>query len=234
MKPIHSTRIMKILVVDDEEDIAELIQFHLEEEGFQVEVCHNGMEVFPRLEKNLPDGIILDLMLPGIGGMDLCKRIKEKYPHIPILMVTAKTGETDVVLGLELGADDYIKKPFNIRELVARVRTVTRRNAEPSNFENLAPVSTGKIQINPTAHKVYVDGKEIELTLIEYKILQLFTSNPGVAFSRDKLLDRIWGKDVFVTDRTVDVNIKRLRDKLLGEKDRLETIRGVGYRFRDA
>ncbi|TGN17158.1 response regulator [Leptospira idonii] len=225
---------MKILVVDDEEDIASLIQFHLEEEGFQVDVCHNGMEVLPRLEKHLPDGIILDVMLPGIGGMDLCKRIKEKYPQIPILMVTAKTGETDVVLGLELGADDYIRKPFNIRELVARVRTVTRRNTDPSTTEIIGTVSTGKIQINPTAHKVHVDGKEIDLTLIEFKLLQLFASNPGVAFSRDKLLDRIWGKDVFVTDRTVDVNIKRLRDKLLDEKERLETIRGVGYRFRDA
>ncbi|TGN10185.1 response regulator [Leptospira ilyithenensis] len=225
---------MKILVVDDEEDIAGLIQFHLEEEGFQVEVCHNGMEVLPRLEKNLPEGIILDLMLPGIGGMDLCKRIKEKYPQIPIIMVTAKTGETDVVLGLELGADDYIRKPFNIRELIARVRTVTRRQADGATTENVGTVSTGKIQINPTAHKVYVDGKEIDLTLIEFKILQLFASNTGVAFSRDKLLDRIWGKDVFVTDRTVDVNIKRLRDKLLSEKERLETIRGVGYRFRDA
>ncbi|MCU0824016.1 MAG: response regulator transcription factor [Leptospira sp.] len=224
---------MKILVVDDEEDIASLIQFHLEEEGFQVEVCHNGMEVLPRLEKNLPDGIILDLMLPGIGGMDLCRRIKEKYPQIAILMVTAKTGETDVVLGLELGADDYIRKPFNIRELVARVRTVTRRNSEP-NAETAGTITTGKIQINPTAHKVYVDGTEIDLTLIEFKLLQLFAGNPGVAFSRDKLLDRIWGKDVFVTDRTVDVNIKRLRDKLLSEKERLETIRGVGYRFRDA
>ncbi|PKA27217.1 DNA-binding response regulator [Leptospira sp. mixed culture ATI2-C-A1] len=224
---------MKILIVDDEEDIAGLIQFHLEEEGFQTEVCHNGMEVLPRLEKNLPDGIILDLMLPGIGGMDLCKRIKEKYPQIPILMVTAKTGETDVVLGLELGADDYIRKPFNIRELVARVRTVTRRTTDP-NQEVQGTLTTGKIQINPTAHKVFVEGTEIDLTLIEFKLLQLFAGNPGVAFSRDKLLDRIWGKDVFVTDRTVDVNIKRLRDKLLSEKERLETIRGVGYRFRDA
>ncbi|TGL13946.1 DNA-binding response regulator [Leptospira levettii] len=224
---------MKILIVDDEEDIAGLIQFHLEEEGFQTEVCHNGMEVLPRLEKNLPDGIILDLMLPGIGGMDLCKRIKEKYPQIPILMVTAKTGETDVVLGLELGADDYIRKPFNIRELVARVRTVTRRTTDP-NQEIQGTITTGKIQINPTAHKVFVEGTEIDLTLIEFKLLQLFAGNPGVAFSRDKLLDRIWGKDVFVTDRTVDVNIKRLRDKLLSEKERLETIRGVGYRFRDA
>ncbi|ABZ95583.1 DNA-binding response regulator [Leptospira biflexa] len=224
---------MKILIVDDEEDIAGLIQFHLEEEGFQTEVCHNGMEVLPRLEKNLPDGIILDLMLPGIGGMDLCKRIKEKYPQIPILMVTAKTGETDVVLGLELGADDYIRKPFNIRELVARVRSVTRRTTDPSQ-EVQGTITTGKIQINPTAHKVFVEGTEIDLTLIEFKLLQLFAGNPGVAFSRDKLLDRIWGKDVFVTDRTVDVNIKRLRDKLLSEKERLETIRGVGYRFRDA
>ncbi|MGV3666704.1 MAG: response regulator [Leptospira bouyouniensis] len=224
---------MKILIVDDEEDIAGLIQFHLEEEGFQTEVCHNGMEVLPRLEKNLPDGIILDLMLPGIGGMDLCRRIKEKYPQIPILMVTAKTGETDVVLGLELGADDYIRKPFNIRELVARVRTVTRRTTDP-NQEVQGTITTGKIQINPTAHKVFVEGTEIDLTLIEFKLLQLFAGNPGVAFSRDKLLDRIWGKDVFVTDRTVDVNIKRLRDKLLSEKERLETIRGVGYRFRDA
>lgn len=224
---------MKILIVDDEEDIANLIQFHLEEEGFQTEVCHNGMEVLPRLEKNLPDGIILDLMLPGIGGMDLCKRIKEKYPQIPILMVTAKTGETDVVLGLELGADDYIRKPFNTRELVARVRTVTRRNTDVSS-EHTAIITSGKIHINSTAHKVFVDGTEIDLTLIEFKLLQLFVSNPGVAFSRDKLLDRIWGKDVFVTDRTVDVNIKRLRDKLLSEKERLETIRGVGYRFRDA
>ncbi|GBF43666.1 response regulator [Leptospira sp. WS39.C2] len=224
---------MKILIVDDEEDIAGLIQFHLEEEGFQTEVCHNGMEVLPRLEKNLPDGIILDLMLPGIGGMDLCRRIKEKYPQIPILMVTAKTGETDVVLGLELGADDYIRKPFNIRELVARVRTVTRRTTDPSQ-EVQGTITTGKIQINPTAHKVFVEGTEIDLTLIEFKLLQLFAGNPGVAFSRDKLLDRIWGKDVFVTDRTVDVNIKRLRDKLLSEKERLETIRGVGYRFRDA
>ncbi len=225
---------MKILVVDDEEDIASLIQFHLEEEGFQVEVCHNGMEVLPRLEKNLPQGIILDLMLPGIGGMDLCKKIKEKYPQVPILMVTAKTGETDVVLGLELGADDYIRKPFNVRELVARVRTVTRRFQEPTSDENLGNITSGKIQINQTAHKVYVNDKEIELTLIEFKLLQIFVSNTGVAFSRDKLLDRIWGKDVFVTDRTVDVNIKRLRDKLETEKERLETIRGVGYRFRDA
>jgi DNA-binding response OmpR family regulator len=223
----------KILVVDDEEDIADLIKVHLEGEGYNLDVCHNGLEVLPRIEKNQPDLIILDLMLPGIGGMDLCKKIKEKY-KIPVIMVTAKTGETDVVLGLELGADDYIKKPFSTRELTARVRTVLRRASQSEDLENMVSITHGKIQLNATAHKVYIDNQEIELTLIEYKLLYLFMSNPGVAFSRDKLLDRIWGKDVFVTDRTVDVNIKRLRDKLLSEKEQLETIRGIGYRFRDA
>ncbi|MCB1192402.1 MAG: response regulator transcription factor [Leptospiraceae bacterium] len=222
---------LKVLVVDDEEDITELIKYHLNEEGFIVNLCHNGMEVLPRIEKNQPDLIILDLMLPGIGGMDLCKKIKNKY-DIPIVIVTAKTGETDAVLGLELGADDYVRKPFSVRELMARVRTVLRRNKE--NNESSPNITLGKIFINTKAHKVFIENEEIELTLIEYKILHLFMSNPGVAFSRDKLLDRIWGQDIFVTDRTVDVNIKRLRDKLKVERDRLETVRGIGYRFNDA
>ncbi|WCL48960.1 response regulator [Leptospira sp. GIMC2001] len=223
----------KVLVVDDEEDIADLIKVNLETEGYSIDVCHNGLEVLSRVEKNQPDIIILDLMLPGIGGMDLCKKIKEKW-NIPVIMVTAKTGETDVVLGLELGADDYIKKPFSTRELTARVRTVIRRAANKEDLEKMENIAIGKISLNATAHKVYVENQEIELTLIEYKLLYLFMSNPGVALSRDKLLDRVWGKDVFVTDRTVDVNIKRLRDKLLTEKDKLETIRGIGYRFRNA
>ncbi|NCN10574.1 MAG: response regulator transcription factor [Leptospira sp.] len=224
---------VKVLVVDDEEDIADLIKVNLESEGYQIEVSHNGLDVLPRIEKNQPELIILDLMLPGIGGMDLCKKIKEKY-KIPVIMVTAKTSETDVVLGLELGADDYIKKPFSTRELTARVRSVLRRSNSNEELENMVSITIGKIHLNATAHKVYIEENEIELTLIEYKILYLFMSNPGVAFSRDKLLDRVWGKDVFVTDRTVDVNIKRLRDKLLTEKDKLETIRGIGYRLRDA
>ncbi len=223
----------KVLVVDDEEDIADLIKVNLESEGYQIEVAYNGLEVLPRIEKNQPNLIILDLMLPGIGGMDLCKKIKEKY-KIPVIMVTAKTSETDVVLGLELGADDYIKKPFSTRELTARVRSVLRRANSNEDLDKMVSITVGKVHLNATAHKVFIEDKEIELTLIEYKLLYMFMSNPGVAFSRDKLLDRIWGKDVFVTDRTVDVNIKRLRDKLLSEKDKLETIRGIGYRFRDA
>jgi len=225
---------MKILVVDDEEDIADLIRIHLEEDGFLVELCHNGMEVLGKIEKNQPQAIVLDLLLPGVNGTELCKRIKEKYSHIPIVMVTAKTTETDVVVGLELGADDYIRKPFSVRELVARVKAVIRRFNEPDPEENSANISSGKIEINQKAHRVTIDDSSVELTVIEYKLLYLFVANPGVAFSRDKLLDKIWGKDVFVTDRTVDVNIKRLRDKLGSEKERLETVRGIGYRFRDA
>jgi len=224
---------LKVLVVDDEEDISDLIKFHLEEEGFQVFVCQNGLEVLPRVDLSLPDLIILDIMLPGIGGIDLCKRIKEKF-QVPIIMVTAKTGETDAVLGLELGADDYVRKPFSPRELMARVRSVLRRYEEKTEEGKEGNITVGKIHLNKKAHKVFVDNKEIDLTLIEYKILLLFMTNPGIALTRDKLLDKIWGHDIYVTDRAVDVNIKRLRDKLLDEKDRLETVRGIGYRFSDA
>lgn len=224
---------LKILVVDDEEDISDLIKFNLEEEGFQVSICHNGLEVLAKLEKSLPNLIILDVMLPGIGGLDLCKRIKEKY-QVPIIMATAKTGETDAVLGLELGADDYVRKPFSPRELIARVRSVLRRYEETTDETKEGNITLGKIHLNKKAHKVFVDNEEIELTLIEYKILLLFMSNPGIALTRDKLLDKIWGHDIYVTDRAVDVNIKRLRDKLLEEKERLETVRGIGYRFNDA
>ena len=224
---------IKVLVVDDEDDILELIRFHLEEDGFIVNISQNGLEVLPKLEKNLPDLIILDVMLPGINGLDLCRKIKEKY-KIPIIMVTAKVGETDAVLGLELGADDYVRKPFSPRELMARVRSVIRRytTSEVETIEG--NITIGNIFLNQKAHKVYVSNQEIDLTLIEYKILHLFMSNPGQAMTREKLLDKVWGHDVYVTDRAVDVNVKRLRDKLLDEKERLETVRGIGYRFSDA
>ncbi|MEM7181112.1 MAG: response regulator transcription factor [Spirochaetota bacterium] len=224
---------MNVLVVEDEEDIAELIKYNLQEEGFQVSICHHGMEVLPTIQKNLPDLIILDLMLPGIGGIDLCKLIREKY-MVPIVMVTARTGETDAVLGLELGADDYIRKPFSVLELKARVRSVIRRYNGNEKETAEGNITLGKIELNPTAYKVSIDGEKADLTLIEYKILHLFMSNPGVAFTRDKLLDKIWGHDTYITDRAVDVHIKRLRDKLLSQKERLETVRGIGYRFSDA
>lgn len=221
---------LRVLVVEDEEDISGLIRIHLEGEGFLVSVSENGLDAWNRIERSLPDLVLLDLMLPGMSGLDLCKKIKAKY-DVPILMVTARNTDTDAVIGLELGADDYIRKPFSPRELTARVRAVLRRR-ETEGAGREGAVTIGKVYLDPSGHKVTVDGKEVDLSLIEYRILKLFLENPDIAFTRDRLLDRIWGRDVYVSDRTVDVNIKRLRDKLGEEKERLETIRGVGYRFR--
>ena len=221
---------LRILVVDDEPDICDLIQFNLEEEGFLVSVSQNGMDAWNRLERNLPDAIILDLMLPGINGVDFCKKVKEKY-DVPILIVTAKTGETDSVLCLEIGADDYVRKPFSPRELVARLRAVLRRTTVVKEVRD-GNLDAGKIFMDTAAHRVMLNEAPVDLTLLEYKMLKLFMENPEIAFSRDRLLDRVWGRDVYVSDRTIDVNIKRLREKLGEEKSRLETVRGVGYRFR--
>jgi two-component system OmpR family response regulator len=221
---------LRILVVDDEEDILNIIRFNLEEEGFIVTTSENGLDAWNKVERSLPDAIVLDLMIPGINGMDLCKKIKSRY-SVPIVMVTARAGETDAVLGLELGADDYIRKPFSPRELIARLRAVLRRHA--ANTESLeGSITVGRLHMNKAAHRVTLAGKPIDLTLIEYRLLRLFMENPDIAFTRDRLLDRIWGRDVYVSDRTVDVNIKRLREKLGEERDRLETVRGIGYRFR--
>jgi two-component system OmpR family response regulator len=221
---------IRILVVDDEEDILNIIRFNLEEEGFIVSTSDNGLDAWNKVERSLPDAIVLDLMIPGMNGMDLCKKIKSKY-SVPIVMVTARAGETDAVLGLELGADDYIRKPFSPRELIARLRVVLRRHSTAS--ESLeGSLSLGHLHMNRAAHRVTLEGKPVDLTLIEYKLLKLFMENPDIAFTRDRLLDRVWGRDVYVSDRTVDVNIKRLREKLGEERERLETVRGIGYRFR--
>lgn len=220
---------IRVLVVDDEEDILNIVRFNLEEEGFIVSTSENGLDAWNRLERNLPDAIVLDVMLPGMNGMDLCKKIKARY-DVPVLMVTARSGETDAVLGLEFGADDYIRKPFSPRELIARLRAVLRRRmASTESLEGA--VQIGALNMNRSAHRVTLAGVPVDLTLIEYKLLKLFMENPDIAFSRDRLLDRIWGRDVYVSDRTVDVNIKRLREKLGDERERLETVRGIGYRF---
>lgn len=217
----------RVLVVDDEEDICDIVRLQLEEHGFIVQVAHNGLEGWQKLERQLPDAVILDVMLPGLSGIDFCKKIKSKY-DIPVLMISARSEETDAVVGLEVGADDYIRKPFSPRELLARVRAVMRRQAQKESAEIL---STGRIQIDTTAHRATVDGAVIDLTPLEYDLLLLFLENPDVAFSRDRLLDRVWGRTVYVSDRTIDVNMKRLREKLGSEKFRIETVRGVGYRF---
>lgn len=221
---------LRILIVEDEDDIAQLMRFNLEEEGFLVSISANGMDAAGKIERNLPDAIILDLMLPGMGGLEILKKVRAKF-DLPIIMVTARAGETDAVLGLELGADDYIRKPFSPRELVARVKAVFRRKMK-SREQLEGTIQRGLIEMDLAAHRVRIHGKEADLTLIEYKLLHLLMENADMAFSRDKLLDRVWGREVYVSDRAVDVNIKRLRSKLGEEKERLETVRGVGYRFR--
>ncbi len=225
-----SSDIQKILIVEDEIDIQNIIAFNLESVGYYVIRSENGIDAWNKIEKNLPDAILLDIMIPGINGIDLCKKIK-KYYNVPIIMVTAKDDEVDAVLGLEMGADDYIRKPFSPKELIARLRAVLRRHQKNEEFQE-GSITIGKIYINKTAHIVKVADKEVDLTLIEFKLLKLFMENPNIAFTRDKLLDKVWGTDVYVSDRTVDVNIKRLREKLGDEKFRLETIRGIGYRFK--
>jgi len=226
----QSVKGLRILVVEDEEDIAQLMRFNLEEEGFIVSTSGNGMDALGKIERNLPDALILDLMLPGLGGLEILKRIRAKY-DLPVVMVTARSGETDAELGLELGADDYIRKPFSPRELVARVKAVFRRNSKVRESAQ-GTISRGEIEMDLSAHRVRIKGREADLTMIEYKLLQLLMENADIAFTRDKLLDRVWGRQVYVSDRAVDVNIKRLRSKLGEEKERLETVRGVGYRFR--
>jgi len=230
MGTTNPVRGLRVLVVEDEQDINDLIRFHLEEEGFLVTSTGNGMDAWNRIERSLPDAVILDIMLPGLSGVDLCKKIKTMY-KTPVVMVTAKSSETDAIVGLELGADDYVRKPFSPKELVARVKAVLRRSRIETELKE-GNLSAGSIVMDTAAHRVTIQGTEIELSLIEYRLLKLFLENPEIAFTRDRLLDRIWGRDVYVSDRTVDVNIKRLREKLNEEKERLETIRGIGYRFR--
>lgn len=226
----QSLKGLRLLIVEDEDDIAQLMRFNLEEEGFIVSISQNGMDAVGKIERNLPDAIILDLMLPGMGGIEILKKVRAKF-DLPIIMVTARAGETDAVLGLELGADDYIRKPFSPRELVARIKAVFRRKIKVRESAE-GTIQRGEIEMDLSAHRVRIKGEEADLTLIEYKLLHLLMENADIAFTRDKLLDRVWGREVYVSDRAVDVNIKRLRSKLGEEKERLETVRGVGYRFR--
>lgn len=221
---------LRILVVDDEPDITEIIRFNLEEEGFIVAISDNGLDAWNKVQKNIPDAAILDFMMPGMNGLDLCKKIKSKY-DFPVLMVTARSDETDAVLCLEVGADDYIRKPFSPRELIARVRAVLRRYRSDEQAGLNGTLQVGNIVLDMDAHKVMVHENQAHLTMTEYDLLCLFMKNPGIAFSRDKLLDRVWGREVYVSDRIIDVNIKRLREKLADEQKRLETVRGIGYRF---
>ncbi len=222
-----------IAVIDDEPDIVELVSLHLKKAGFDTKGFLNAEDFFDFIGKNIPDLILLDLMLPDADGFEVCKylRRKDEFAAIPIIMLTAKGDETDKILGLELGADDYVTKPFSPKELVARVKAILRRQ---DRGEVLKKIILGDIlAVYPEKHEAYVEGKRINLTSTEFKILILLASKKGWVFTRDQILDYLWGKEKAVLDRTVDVHIKHLREKLGKASPMIKNIRGVGYKLEE-
>jgi phosphate regulon transcriptional regulator PhoB len=226
----------KILVVEDEPDIRKLVQYNLAQERFRVLEAENGEQALKMVQRDRPNLVILDLMLPGLSGLELCRILRDRTEtsQLPILMLTAKAGEADKVVGLEMGADDYLAKPFSPRELVARVRAILRRSEIAASSEGAAPYEKGPLRINFSTYEVFVRGKAVKLTLKEFELLRFLVQNPSRVLSRDQLLDRVWGGETFVTPRTVDVHIRRLR-KAVEKDDRkpkwILTLRGVGYKF---
>lgn len=220
----------RIAVVDDEPDIIHLVSIHLKKAGFSVDSFLNGSSLLNFLSANIPDLVILDLMLPDLDGITVCRMMKNdsRYSSIPIIMLTAKGQEIDKVSGLELGADDYVTKPFSPKELIARVKAVLRRTAH----ELAEPISVGdKLFIDPERFEAKVDDEPVMLTAVEFKILLLLATNRGKVFSRERILDHLWGNEKAVLDRTVDVHIKNLRDKLGPASDFIRNVRGIGYKL---
>ena len=225
-----------ILLVEDEHDIRELLKFHLERENLAVEACENGEDALAALGTHGVSLVLLDLMLPGIDGLEVCRRLKAQPEtrDIPIIMLTAKDSEADIVTGLEMGAADYICKPFSPRVLMARIRAVLRRPATDTLNDTAGPaITVGALTIDPGRHKVEIKGKEVPLTFTEFRILRLLAESPGRAFSRAQIVDHVRGESYSVTERIVDVQMVSLRKKLGNLGDWIETVRGVGYRFRE-
>jgi len=222
-----------IAIVDDEEDILELVAINLRKNGFEPKVFADGAKFFKFITKQKPELVILDVMLPDMDGFEICRNLKKdsRYDLIPIIMLTAKADETDKILGLEFGADDYVTKPFSPKELVARVKAVLRRNERKTVSKEI--LIGGILKLDFERFKAFVDGRSIELTTTEFKLLELFASKIGFVFSRDKILDHLWGEEKAVLDRTVDVHIKNLREKLGKAGKLIKNIRGVGYKLEE-
>lgn len=235
----ESMRKMTILVVDDEEPILELVQYNLEKEGYKVLACPDGKEALKLAKEVLPHLIVLDIMLPGISGFEICRYLRriEETKKIPIIILSARIDEFDRILGLELGADDYMTKPFSLRELVAKVKARLRNNNEITEKDlfNGQRIVKGDIEIYPEKYSVYVKGVKQPLTPKEFELLHILASNPGKVYSREYLLEKIWGYDYQGYNRTVDVHIRQIRRKIGLDGSRgkayIESLRGVGYRF---
>lgn len=222
----------KILIVDDEVDIANSIQYVLSQEGFNISLAHDGLRAMEMYEKDRPDLLILDLMMPGIDGYELCRRVRALDKKTPILMLTARTSEIDTVVGLELGANDYISKPVRLRELVARVKAHLRET--PDAQRQVSGIRLGELHIDVDSRTVRVTDKEIDLTFKEFELLLAMARQPNRVFSRDQLFSQVWGSDFLGESRTVDVHIRYLREKLEdnpSQPKHILTVRGVGYRL---
>jgi len=227
-----------ILVIEDDSEIAELVKINLEDNGFKVDCVGNGNEGYKRIQSASYDLIILDLMLPGMDGLEICKRFRKEDTTTPLLMLTAKSEEFDKVLGLELGADDYLTKPFSIRELIARVKALLRRSKqatiEQESVEHTGTITIGNLTIDPEKHKVTMNDEKVDLTAKEFDLLYLFAQHPGRTFSRQELLNTIWGYQFNGYEHTVNTHINRLRSKIEEDPSNptyLKTVWGVGYRF---
>jgi len=223
----------KIFIVEDEADIRELLEYSLEREGYEVDSAPEGVSGLARIRRRVPDLILLDLMLPGLDGLEICRRLKQDDATrgIPIIMVTAKGEEADVVLGLGMGADDYVPKPFSPKEVTARVKAVLRRAALDTESDEKRVVSRGPLEVDPTRHRVSVGENEVPLTATEFRILHFLAARPGRVFEREQILSFALGPNTVVTDRSVDVHIRAIRKKLGDYRDLIETVRGIGYRF---
>ena len=225
-----------ILLVEDEESFIDALTIGLKKEGFRVEVARDGMEALAKFDSVRPDLVLLDVMLPKISGIDVCRQLRKKS-QVPIIMVTAKGAEIDTVVGLEVGADDYITKPYRMRELVARMRAVLRRSSDDSNNSSDldgSAMEVGTIALDPDQHRVLVHGQEVTMPLKEFELLHILMANAGRVLPRETLIDRVWGTDYVGDTKTLDVHIKRLRSKVEDDPavpTRIVTIRGLGYKF---
>ena len=218
-----------ILIVDDEQDIRAILRYNLEKEGFAITEAVDGNDALDKLSKDL-DLAILDIMMPGKDGYDVCRKIREQGNTLPIVFLTAMDREFDEVKGLEVGADDYVSKPFSPRMLIARINAIFRR-IDQINSKGTS-ICFGELEINTSTYIVQLDGEELHLPRKEFELLAFFMSQPNIIFNREELLGRIWEEDVFVVDRTIDVHINRIRSKLGPYKNWIETVKGIGYRFR--
>ncbi len=226
----------KILIVEDDKDIARLIQYNLDKSGYSSQTAFTGEDALAVLERHSFDLIMLDVMLPGVDGLEVCRRLKQipERKHIPVMMLTAKGEEVDRIVGLELGAEDYIVKPFSPREMVLRVKALLRRSISVHSEAVQQVLEAGGLVVDRDRHWVAVDGQEIVLTAMEFKLLVILMERRGRVQNREKLLQDVWGINADVYTRTIDTHVRRLRSKLGKEADKIETVTGVGYRFRGA